>query len=326
MDLDAQSYFFQFALGASVQRFFGVRGKGFRCLLCRLPQGWEKAPAIAQTAACALIHDIGDPADPTSGALAWIDNFILGGTTFTAASHVVDTFLTRCTEISLTLKPSSHTPTQFINVLGVDFNLKASCYRIDPKWAEDSAFFLFAFCAEIRRGWRATRRVIWQAFGKALWSAAVYVLPLGEVLWSVTDFMRKHTPKVHSSQAWEELFSVPELVLHDLLAMAQRLRINAWLPPPKPTASILDCDSLLLTDASLWAAAFMVTFCPPFPVYGSNWQWVGKSRHAHLGSISSPTCPPKDTHPYLQGTVGWLTECDPARIRLSTRATPPPAF
>ena len=332
-DFDAQSFFFQFPLGITVQPYFGVRQKGFRGVMLCMPQGWLRAPPIAQHSASALVHHFPPPThlprDPTAGGLAWIDNFILGARSFEGAKHIITEFLSRCHNACVTLKEADPTPRQHLTVLGMDFDLTMGRYRFDPKWAHSASQFMIFFLQAIRHGQQATLRTIWQAIGTALWVSHIHQLPLGSHLWHVISYMKRHSPKVQSRHVWEELRSMPLGPIDELSKIIHRIRNNPWLGSPalQPNIRELRCWSryhFVCTDASLWAGAYLFASTPPYPVRGQWWQWSAKACDNWMPILEALAFlrALQETSTFITKTIIWLTDCEPVRLAFVKQYSP----
>ena len=319
-EVDAQSFFPQFKLGKDIRPFFGIRQRGFRGVLTRMPQGWSKAPSIAQHTASAVTYNCSAPQDPSSGAFPWIDNLISGGTSLEAATSVLQTVLSRCADCHITLKAHEPCPSQELHVVGLHFDLKTSQYRLDQAWATSSSSFLLDYIHEASRGCPPPLRVTWTAIGIALWTSHVSLLPLGTHMWDTIMFMKRHTPRVQVSTAWDEKCTVHEDVIVELRSCQRRLAANPWLPKPPPLITLHQCKNLLITDASLWAGSFLCSLvdCPTITkVNGMWWQWTGRATGQWmpilealallraLQELQSRNCLPSD--------IVWLTDCEPVR-------------
>ena len=84
------------------------------CLAC-LPMGWSWAPAYGQRTSNVLVDDIGK---------AWVDNAILAAKTKAQLLHNVAQFRDRCARIGADFDLSTLQPSQTIEAIGVECDLK----------------------------------------------------------------------------------------------------------------------------------------------------------------------------------------------------------
>ena len=331
-ELDARSFFPQFPLGVTVQPFFGLRQSHFRGVLLVMPQGWTWAPAIAQTTARMLTHKLPIPADDIiAAAFAWMDNFIMGASTMKIAQAMLDAFVARCDACQVTLKDPPDSPSRHITALGVEYDLCQHRYRLAPDWAAEAASFVSALVIELRTGHMTSLRTIWQAIGTCMWCANIHMLLLGTHMWSILRFMKTHTPKEQSRTAWEVLYTMPQAPLDEMASLVDRLHTNPWLPQPCIPPSIRQVlrGFMLITDASLWAGAYLVAASVTSPFQGQWWQWAPQARRDNMPMLEALALlrALQELQPYLRTgqIVPWFTDCDPARraVKKGYSASPP---
>ena len=331
-ELDARSFFPQFPLGVTVQPFFGLRQPRFRGVLLVMPQGWTWAPAIAQTTARMLTYEL--PIlieDINAAAFPWMDNFLLGASTNETAQVMLDAFVARCAACQVTLKDPPQSPSRHIIALGVEYDLCQHRYRLAPDWAADAASFVSALVIEHRTGHLTSLRTIWQAIGTCMWCANIHLLLLGTHMWSIMSFMKTHTPKEQSRTAWEVLYTMPQAPLDELAGFVDRLHANPWLPQPcipPPIRQVLR-GFLLITDASLWAGAYLMATSVTSPFQGQWWQWAPQARRDNMPVLEALALlrALQELQPHLRPgqIVPWFTDCDPARraVKKGYSASPP---
>ena len=332
-ELDARSFFPQFPLGPTVQSFFGLRQRHFRGVLRVMPQGWRWAPAIAQTTAHLLTYRLPmSVPDTTAAAFPWIDNFLLGASTAEAAQAILDAFIARCAFCHVTLKETSLTPSQHIVAIGVEFDLSKHRFRLAPEWADRAAPFLTAFIIELRTGYLVPLRTIWRAIGTCMWVASIHQLLLGSNMWEMIHYMKTHTPKESHRSAWDLLSTMSTAPLEEMARFADRLHKNPWLTQPviPPAIATALLGPIVITDASLWAGAYLWATPLRALLLGQWWQWALRARRHNmpvlealsllrsLQELSSHGCLPAGQ------VLPWLTDCDPARRAVKRGYSPSP--
>ena len=332
-ELDARSFFPQFPLGPTVQPFFGLRQRNFRGALRVMPQGWRWAPAIAQTTARSLTYRLPVPVpDATAAAFPWVDNFMLGASSLVVAQALLDAFLARCAACHVTLKETALTPSRHLVAIGVEFELCQHRYRLAPEWATKAATFMSAFIIELRTGHLVSLRTIWRAIGTCMWVATIHQLLLGSNMWGMINYLKTHTPKEQQRSAWDQLSTMSAAPLEEMASFADRLHKNPWLNQPviPPAISTALQGPIVITDASLWAGAYLWATPHRALLQGQWWQWALRARRHNmpvlealsllraLQELTSHSC----LHPGQ--VLPWLTDCDPARRAVKRGYSPSP--
>eukprot|EP00760_Papus_ankaliazontas_P020021 PhM_4_TR18093/c1_g1_i2/m.49220 len=160
--LDARSYFFQFALSGGAENVFGValgnkRGSFQHFTLQVLPMGFKYAPLIAQTTSNFLLENAGGPAE----SAAWLDNFLFFGCE-DDVKRSVDAFKVVCDQVALELKPEEDGGDD-VTALGMRFRAGSSVTlsgeNKDAMWEAWKALQV-----------ECTPRKIYRVFGTALWA------------------------------------------------------------------------------------------------------------------------------------------------------------
>lgn len=126
--LDAQSYFNQFAVPESIAEFFGAAAVGARgewtlIILLVLSMGWKYAPCIAQRFSHGLCATTLRTAGRNTWSLPWVDNFFVGGGGWTDVDKTLEGFLATCAKYNVILKTANVRPQQQLEALGLKFNL-----------------------------------------------------------------------------------------------------------------------------------------------------------------------------------------------------------
>eukprot|EP00755_Sulcionema_specki_P031759 Sspe_Gene.97280::Locus_70904_Transcript_1_1_Confidence_1.000_Length_854::g.97280::m.97280 len=167
---DARSFFYQFPVSPEVAKYFGFhaagpRGRFERFRLRAMCMGWSWAPAIAQRAASTLLG-------PQDGA-AWVDNFLVLGSSVEDAQEKADAFRERCRRANVELDIPSEAPTPEpltrFTALGLEFDLTQEGkqrVRMDPDWvakvADSDAW-------QRVDGGRAAARDFYKVLGAVVW-------------------------------------------------------------------------------------------------------------------------------------------------------------
>jgi hypothetical protein len=130
-------------------------------------------------------------------------------------------------------------PSQVINILGVDFDLKAKAVRLAAPFRASLANALLALSARTH----ATKRTLAQVSGSVAWGA-VAVPTLSPLVNPILDAMQLAG---HGDDSWDRLVPVSDLVLTSLRAIALQVVTNPWC-----TIRVVRADDHLryATDAS----------------------------------------------------------------------------
>ena len=324
--MDFQSYYFQYAVGAEVQPFFGLRQPGIRGGLTVLPQGFGPSASIAQTGSGVIIHGL--------PATCHLDNIAAGSDSLPAVQAVMVEIVRRCEFANITLKDSSPPILQRFEHLGLDFDLISKRFRLSSAWASKSADFVEALLNALSDGEFLPLRIIWQALGIFYWSAYAR----GELLapyWALMQYTRRASVLPE----WDAPTSMPAPALHQLNTVISSLRINAWLPPPHLPPQLAMCRAVIANDSSQFGAAYCYQYGSIFDhtdaerddaVYMESW-WPWPPRAAQRGMPTKealaclrsmeealPNIPPQ-CDPVL-----WLVDCDPVVKAIRKGFSPAP--
>jgi len=311
---DAVSCFYQFGLSPQVQRFFGVRQKGFKGQLTAMGQGWSPAPSISQLTGKAHMHGL--------PARCWIDNYLLGGHSLEEAQEVAVEFRRRCQQTNLQLKGESSAPVQHLTALGLDFDLTTHMYRLDPDWADAQAIFVSDFLTETRHGWRPPLRMLWKCIGVLLWFCMVSQRSLGKYCYNIIACMRHLGMDPH----WDQPCSVPTTALDDIQSLLISLQLNAFMVSPAQSSfSIEEFQTWLATDACHTGGAYITYICRPSSAHASWWHWRGRAS----SSKSMPCLEAlaflralQDTSPQTPSPILWIVDCLPTKLAFDRRYSP----
>ena len=179
---DAWSFYYQFRLAPGVAAWFGWRmpSRSTNCgsltgTLNRLPQGFGPSCSIAQEVSNLLTFKL--------DAIAYVDNYGMGGTTPAEACATAQIFLQRCAFCNVSLKEVNLEPVQVFEFIGVEYDLTQGKYRLPPSWAADVATFLQRLHDVSLGSLNMPLRICWQAVGCTIWTAWVRQMPLGAHLW-----------------------------------------------------------------------------------------------------------------------------------------------
>ena len=172
LSVDGRSYFYQVPISDEVGAMFcanlsGTRGAFVSVAMKRLPMGWSYAPAIAQKISNTLLMT----ADGRILGVAWIDNFIFAGQNEDEVAENYAEFLQRCNEANVKIDILDAKPKDRLIVLGMEFNLAKSTYRLDPAWIENKK-------QKLRPDTTMTPRALYEITGSLIWHDYVKRIPL----------------------------------------------------------------------------------------------------------------------------------------------------
>jgi hypothetical protein len=167
--VDGKSFFYQFPVSDEVGSYFsanlaGTRGNFTQVSLTRMPMGWSWAPAIAQHTANHLLN-----AEGLSLGKAWVDNFVFAGVTQKVCQDKFSCFLQRADKVNLSLDSRSPEVVSRGTLLGMEFDLTLSRYRMAPSWVDGLPERLLP---------HSTPRQLYRITGSCIWSGYARRVPL----------------------------------------------------------------------------------------------------------------------------------------------------
>jgi len=230
---DAVSYFYQFPLHEVIRNYFGSRLGGGRgeyvdLRMCRLPMGFSHAPAIGQRLANKLVEGLG---------VSWVDNFIVVGSKSEFGSRAKE-LLRRAKEINLELDKDEIIGKTVDVALGIEFDLNIKQFRMSPAWVEKADARLQELLAKPEGSF--TIRDLYTVTGTLLWRQYVMREDLCKVphlLAAVGSAARC----ISAGADWEEVFSIPEMAMQEIIKMLDDLKKNLPKGPrnkSEPTAEV----------------------------------------------------------------------------------------
>ena len=311
--LDFQSYYFQYAVGAEVQPFFGFRQPGTRGCITVLPQGFGPSASIAQTGSGVIIHDL--------PATCHMDNIAAGANSYAAVAQILQEIVRRCSITNITLKDPSPPILQHFEHLGLEFDLVTRQFRLSQAWAMKSADFIAALHIVLSEGGYLPLRILWQALGIFFWASYATGILLAPY-WALMQFTR------HASREpqWDKPTTMPTPALKQLVTVISVLRTNDWLSPPTLPPQLAECRAVIANDSCESGAAYCYQYghifdtCDtvsssasftvswwPWPPLAANRGMPTKEALACLRSLEEALPHiPEECDPIL-----WLVDCNP---------------
>eukprot|EP01059_Diplonema_ambulator_P029743 TRINITY_DN494_c0_g1_i11.p1 TRINITY_DN494_c0_g1~~TRINITY_DN494_c0_g1_i11.p1 ORF type:complete len:676 (+),score=72.51 TRINITY_DN494_c0_g1_i11:114-2141(+) len=245
---DARSWFYQFPLAPSVQKYFGsrlsaARGEHKTVTLQSMCMGWSWAPAIAQRSAMVLL--------PPSEGVCWVDNFFCVGNTAEEVQRNYANFLQRCHAVGAELHwddQGAGKPVSTFDALGIFFDLEEKRYRMSDDWVRK-----LVSCDELKcvRSGRCTARQWYRVFGCIVWYYFVTNAKLCYLL-DAMSFLRRMASKLgYGELGWDVEIQVPPSVLRNVETAIGSIATNAWVSKPSCSRTVT-----AWSDASFdqWAA------------------------------------------------------------------------
>jgi len=244
---DGKSYFYQFELPRRIRRFFkcrlaGRRGRYRDVQLNRLPMGWSWSPAIAQRTSNFLVRDCG---------LAWLDDFIVCGT-HTDFELRKNTFLERLHKYNVEVDDTELNGSNRLLALGLEFDLVAKRFRVDPAWIEKRRPHWLAVLRKVREGCHVAIRELMEVYGALIWTSYVLEEPLwmhAEALAALSDLA-----KTASQAGFDEKVPFPAYAVADMAAWVEDASSAAWSAPRDRPQEFTE---FVFSDASDVAGAFI---------------------------------------------------------------------
>ncbi|KAJ9444465.1 Pol polyprotein [Diplonema papillatum] len=255
-EFDFRSFFFQFALPPEVRKYFCFRVEGRLMWMTRLPMGYRAAPQAAQAVSLELAVAAAQGVDVQ--VLAWIDNVIFVADTEAEVMEASARFKALTSKYGLTIGSWSKPSTRAV-LLGLDLDLAAKRWRVDPAWTMKAGPVM----GQILEFSAAPVRVWWKLTGSLLWRRHVMGYPLHEVLPLLQWMSALASGRASTDSAfWDSVAPCPAAVKSCLAAQCSDMRGNAWRQWCRPvyTRSI---D--VVSDASMSAWAFVAD---GFHIYG----------------------------------------------------------
>jgi hypothetical protein len=247
---DGKSFFYQFPLVPEVARYFrtriaGRRGSIIEGVLKRLPMGWSFSPAIAQRVGNALTWLLG---------LAWVDDFIIGGTR-DDYDDIRTEFKRRLHRYNIEVDNELLEPTTRLIALGLEFDLIEKRYRVSPAWVEKRQA-RWGELSDLIAADTATFRNIFELYGSLIWADFVCEQPL----WMRAEALAalQALAKAVNGQ-YDTPCSFPDYARANLKDWIVDIVANPWRTPPQKL-NVATVEHFLFSDASSTAGAWIRIF------------------------------------------------------------------
>jgi hypothetical protein len=264
-DVDLRHWFFQFSLHEQIQAFFCVRDRAGVYSMSRMPMGWSWSMVIAQSVAAAL-------AEP--GAVTFVDGFLNGGQSYDEAVSSTSALLTRLAKVGATVNlAKSHVePAQRRVFVGLDIDVAARCWRLDPEWVAKVAAFLPGLLRQRMLPLRSWFRVA----GIIIWSLRATLRPLVSIF-GLLDWMRMSTRGSRPSlSSWDRECAL-STDAHECVSVAMgSLLSNMWNPWYDTAGTIR-----IVSDASLVGWANVLDNSAHFGLFETSY------RHSYLAEMEA---------------------------------------
>jgi hypothetical protein len=252
---DGKSFFYQFPLVPEVARYFrtriaGRRGSIIEGVLKRLPMGWSFSPAIAQRVGNALTWLLG---------LAWVDDFIIGGTR-DDYDDIRTEFKRRLHRYNIEVDNELLEPTTRLIALGLEFDLIEKRYRVSPAWVERRQA-RWGELSDLIASDTATFRNIFELYGSLIWADFVCEQPL----WMRAEALAalQALAKAVNGQ-YDTPCSFPDYARANLKDWIVDIVANPWRTPPQKL-NVATVEHFLFSDAfstaGAWIRIFKNGFC-----------------------------------------------------------------
>jgi hypothetical protein len=250
--VDGKSFFYQFPISEGVGGYFsanlaGSRGSFTPVSLTRMPMGWSWAPAIAQRTANFLLQD---EADEHLGK-AWVDNFVFAGDTEKACWDKFSRFLQKADKVNLSLDSRSPEVVSRGILLGMEFDLESSRYRMAPSWVEELPHGLLP---------HSTPRQLYRITGSCIWSGYARRVPLCRFAPAI-ESVRRIATLIASGIDWDTPVHFNPSEVSSVNAWLEETRANEWAFRPVKVTH----EEHVWSDAS-----------------NSQWAWLREDREERL--------------------------------------------
>jgi len=240
--VDGTSYFYQWHIAPEVGEFFcanlaGARGTFTTVALTRMPMGWSWAPAIAQKGSNTLLSDRG-----TSLGVAWIDNFIFGGSSKDSTLEKFRRFRDRCDICRVKIDDRDPPVLERGEVLGLEVDLENKRFRMAASWVEKArALRITSFM---------TPRELYRITGNCIWACTARQTPLCFFSDQI-EVVRRIALLVAAGLAWDTPVRLSRDEMHALGVWKARVEENEWSTVTEKAPPVLE----MWTDSSshMWA-------------------------------------------------------------------------
>ena len=255
---DGVSYFYQFALAPGIRPYFKARlasgrGRYTELQLKRMPMGWKYAPTIAQHVSDFLVGGCGR---------AWLDDFIILGSDSTFTDHR-RTFLDRLDRYNVEVDDRDLHGSNRLAALGLDFDLAAKRFRLDPAWVDKRLPVLQQYLADARAGVQRSTREFLEVMGVLIWASYVREIPL----WAYAECLAALSAAASNAPDLDSAYQCPEYCHQNLATWIDNVRLNEWTSPVDQPPTYND---FVFSDASSTVAAF-IKVCGDQITAGEAW-------------------------------------------------------
>jgi len=323
IEMDAQSFYYQFNLHPNIRRWFGVRQPAMKStsahshqisqdlVMTKMPQGWGPSAPIAQLTSMVLTYGLGQ---------CHVDNYGIGGDTPMEVHDKQRAFLSRCKSCNVVIKHSDDppTPTQSLAYMGLDFDLQHHTYRQPLSWCSEATTYINWTLSVFDLGYPLPLRLWWRAFGLCIWTAWVRQITLGKALWSTLRYMSRVTGTTKSIEVdYDALKCLTTAVATELRHTVTILANNSWLSPPRLPPSMHQCRSVAAMDSSEYAAAWLYAEdINHTSFWVCWWQWPATATSPRINmpkleGMAQLRC--LQDIPDMLEPVLWLTDCLPTQ-------------
>ena len=214
---DAHSWFYQFPLCHDIMKYFGARISGSRgnelleMCLASLPMGWSWAPSYGQRTSNVLVDDIGK---------AWVDNAVLAAKTKDLLLRSISEFRDRCARIGADFDLSTLQPSQTIEAIGVECDLKFKQYRLQASFVEK--FKRLSLHEQM------TVRELYVFMGSLFWAAHVRRRPLCAYPHAI-DLLIATARFAETQRDWKARVDISQEQMTELQHIQGELLDNEWI-------------------------------------------------------------------------------------------------
>jgi len=245
---DGVGYFNQFELHSEIrQRYFrmrlaGRRGRISDVNLVRLPMGWAFSPWVAQQTSNFIIR----PHEERIIGVAWVDDFVVGGTKETFSEHR-RIFRERTDRYNVEVDNVDLFPTTNLKALGLEFDLEKKRYRIDPAWIDKRLPELEA----LADGLSISHREFMRICGSLIWADYARRRPL----WLRAEMLAalSQASKTGFTEGLDALYTIPKAARENLSKWFDDIKKNEWIV----IAEEGEAPTIVFSDASDTAIAFI---------------------------------------------------------------------
>ena len=203
--------------------------------------GWCYAPYIAQETSNFITREIG---------YAWVDNFIVGGTSLQEFKSARTKLRERIARYDILVDDDSLIESQHPCMLGIEFDLVNKKYRLEPAWIAKKTERLQK---ATQSDWtKMSYRDIFETLGALIWATYVANTPL----WSHAEALGAFSTLAQKVQGrWDDQAEMPSYANSDVAQWAATVLRNDWC---YQTTVEEQYQGHVFSDASTEAEAFVL--------------------------------------------------------------------